>query len=219
MVDRGLFISCEGGEGTGKTTLINRLEQVLLSRGYHVMKTREPGGSRLGDEIRKLLLHRDLSIPISHQTELLLFLAARAQNLEETIRPALKEGKIVLCDRFNDSTVAYQGYARGLGVDAVQHLCDQVCAGTVPDLTYFLDVDPQEGLMRTKRSSKDSAGAGQVDRIEAEKLEFHQRVRAGLQELSKRYPERIFRLNAHEPLEAVFAAALARLEPLLAEVS
>lgn len=215
MNNRGLFITCEGGEGTGKTTLINKLEQELLSRGYLVMKTREPGGSKLGEEIRKWLLHRDLSIPIGQQAELLLFLAARAQNLEETIRPALKEGRVVLCDRFNDSTVAYQGHARGLGIDTVQRLCEQVCAGTLPDLTFFLDVDPKEGLSRTKRLSKDSAGSGQVDRIEAEKLEFHQRVREGMQELARRYPERIFRIDTHQPLDVVFASAVARLEQLL----
>lgn len=215
MMHRGLFISCEGGEGTGKTTLINRLEQELLSQGFAVTKTREPGGSKLGEEIRKWLLHRDLALPISSKAELLLFMAARAQNLDETIKPALEAGNVVLCDRFNDSTVAYQGYARGLGVDKVQRMCEDVCDGVIPNLTFFLDVDPREGLKRTKRVTKDSAAPGQVDRIESEKLEFHQKVREGMLELAKRYPERIHRIDAHQPLEVVYADALNRMQCLL----
>lgn len=214
-MNRGLFITCEGGEGTGKTTLISKLERELLSRGYSVLITREPGGTKLGEEIRKWLLHRDLSIPISIRAELMLFLSARAQNIEENIKPALKAGRVVLCDRFNDSTVAYQGHARGLGIDAVQHLCEEVCGETLPDLTFFLDVDPVEGLKRTSRLSKDSAKAGQTDRIESEKMEFHQRVREGMQELARRYPKRIFRIDAHQSLDFVHASAINRLDELL----
>lgn len=215
MTKRGLFITCEGGEGTGKTTLINRLEQELQKRGLNVLKTREPGGSVLGEEIRHWLLSKDSGIPISPVAELLLFLAARAQHISEKIKPALEAGQIVLCDRFNDSTVAYQGYARGLGVDFVQQLCDQVCGDINPDLTFFLDVDPKIGLERTKKLEKDSAAKGQTDRIESERLSFHRKVREGLQQLAQRYPERIYRIDAHQPLDTVFALAFQRLNEIL----
>lgn len=202
---RPLFITCEGGEGAGKTTLMKRLELALQKEGHSVLCTREPGGSLLGEEIRHMLLHRHEEMPISPRAELLLFLAARAQHIEEKIKPALKEGKIVLCDRFNDSTVAYQGYARGLGVDYVQQLCDLVSHDCQPDLTLFLDIPPEIGLQRTLRAQKE---ATRVDRIESEKMAFHQRVREGMQELARRYPQRIITLNALQPLEQVFQEAL-----------
>jgi dTMP kinase len=214
--NRSLFITCEGGEGVGKTTLISRLKRELLSRGYEVVVTREPGGSKLGEYIRQWLLNRDFNISIGNKAELLLFLAARAQHIEELIKPALAEGKIVLCDRFNDSTVAYQGVARGLGREPVQDLCELVCDHVTPDLTFFIDVDPKVGIARTKRSHKENAKAGEVDRIEAEKLEFHQKVRGGLQELAKLYPDRIYTIDGAGSINSVFHAALKQIEKKLA---
>lgn len=211
----GVFITLEGGEGAGKTTLIHSLESELHKRGYDVVKTREPGGSKLSEYIRQWLLNHDASIKIGAKAELLLFLAARAQHIEELIQPALAAGKIVLCDRFNDSTVAYQGMARQLGVEAVQSLCDQVCAGLIPDLTFFLDIDPQEGLRRTTHAHKENAGAGHVDRIESEKIDFHQKVRECLQKLAKQFPKRFCTLDATQAPTQVFHAALDRLIPLL----
>lgn len=213
--NRSLFITCEGGEGVGKTTLISRLKRELLSKGFEVVVTREPGGSKLGEYIRQWLLNRDFNISIGNKAELLLFLAARAQHIEELIKPALAEGKIVLCDRFNDSTVAYQGFARGLGREPVQALCDLVCDRVMPDLTFFIDVDPKIGLARTQRSHKENAKAGEVDRIEAEKLEFHQKVREGLQELAKLYPERIYTLDGTGSINSVFHEALKQIEKKL----
>jgi dTMP kinase len=215
MEKRSLFITFEGGEGAGKTTLISSLHKELILRGYDVVVTREPGGSKLGNHIRQWLLNRDFDFNVGTKAELLLFLAARAQHIEELIRPALAAGKIVLCDRFNDSTVAYQGVARGLGLDAVQNLCDLVCDEIVPDLTFFIDVDPAEGLRRTRGVNKENSKAGEVDRIESEALAFHQRVRDGLQQLAARHPQRISSLDGHRPPAEVLSSALHSLNVYL----
>lgn len=211
-----LFITCEGGEGVGKTTLISKLKNELINRGLEVVVTREPGGSKLGEQIRRWLLNRDSDLLIGNKAELLLFLAARVQHIEEVIKPALEAKKIVLCDRFNDSTVAYQGTARGLGRQCVQTLCDLVCDQVTPDLTFFIDADPKVGLARTQRAHKENAKAGEVDRIEAEKLGFHQKVRQGLQELAKLYPERIYTLDGSGSIQNVFTEALKQVEKKLA---
>src|SRR6187431_1687241 len=147
---RGIFITIEGGEGAGKTTLIESLYQHLLGLGREVLKTREPGGTPLGEEIRKILLHS--TGPVSPYAELSLFLASRAQHISELIAPALAAGKVVLCDRFNDSTIAYQGMARGLGMEEVAAVCRFICAGLEPQLTLYLDIDPAVGLSRAKKS-------------------------------------------------------------------
>ncbi|HEV8052982.1 MAG TPA: dTMP kinase [Parachlamydiaceae bacterium] len=197
------FITIEGGEGAGKTTLINFFERNLQDWGFTVVKTREPGGTLLGNDIRNWLLNRHESIKIGAKAELLMFLAARAQHIEEVIVPAIAAGKIVICDRFNDSTIAYQGVGRGLGLAFVQDLCNDICGQTVPDLTFYLDVDPKIGLQRTKRTSKENARAGEVDRIEAEALEFHQRVRNAFAEIAQSEPERFISVDASQSQEIV----------------
>jgi len=207
-MSKSLFITLEGGEGTGKSTLINQLEEVLVSNGHRVVKTREPGGSALGERIRSLLLDCDHTLGISPHAELMLFLAARAQHIEELIKPALLSGSVVLCDRFNDSTIAYQGYARDLGVDYVESLCQLACHGIEPDLTLFLDVEPYIGLERTKKIAKINSAAGTVDRIEAETIAFHEKVRDGMHELCKRHPKRIKQLDASRSIDEVFTQAL-----------
>lgn len=203
-----LFITFEGGEGAGKTTLINSLEAELTSKGYQVVKTREPGGTPLGDAVRQLLLKRDANLNISTMSELLLFLTSRAQQLEDIIRPSLAAGKIVLCDRFNDSTVAYQGIARDIGRDEVQKICAIVCQGTVPDLTFYLDIDPTVGLKRTRRTAKDEAALGEMDRIENEKLKFHKTVRNAYKLIAKDEPDRIHTLDGSLDKESLFAESL-----------
>ena len=200
---KGLFISIEGGEGAGKTTLINFLERILQSWGFSVVRTREPGGSILGNEIRSWLLNHRSQIKIGAKAELLMFLAARTQHIEEVIAPALEAGKIVLCDRFNDSTIAYQGIGRGLGFSYVRDLCLSVCGKTIPDLTLYLDVDPVVGLQRTKSISKENAAVGEVDRIESEKLEFHQHVRNAFAQIAKSEPERFITVDASQTQEHV----------------
>lgn len=204
-----MFITFEGGEGAGKTTLISRLERELSLLGIQVVKTREPGGSLLSEHIRSWLLNRDFHVKVGKQAELLLFLAARAQHLEELIVPALNAGKIVFCDRFNDSTVVYQGLARGLGEKKTEELCKLVCGSTLPDLTIFLDVDPETGLQRTKKSHKENAANGEMDRIESEGVQFHRSVREGFKKLAYENPERIHTIDASRPKDIVLKEALA----------
>lgn len=205
-IDLPRFITIEGGEGAGKTTLILRFKEILQSLGIPVVTTREPGGSLLSNQIRDWLLSRQPTVKIGAKAELLMFLAARAQHIEELIAPALAAGKVVLCDRFNDSTIAYQGAGRGLGVSFVRELCQAVCGRTVPDLTFYLDVDPVVGLQRTRHSSKENAAAGEVDRMEAEKLEFHQRVRDVFVEMAQAEPARFAIVDASRPQKAVVEA-------------
>lgn len=205
--DQGLFITVEGGEGAGKTSLIDRLEEELRMRSLPFIRTREPGGTKLSEHIRRWLLNNHFDAPVGHKAELLLFLAARAQHLEELILPTLAQGKIVLCDRFNDSTVVYQGVARALGMDYVQNLCDLAC-GIQPDLTLFLDLDPRIGLERSRQLDKENAKAGETDRIESEKLEFHERVRQGFLSLASTHKERMHVLDASQSRDQVFAEAL-----------
>jgi dTMP kinase len=212
MKSKSIFITIEGGEGAGKTTLIAKLASLLQAQGHEVVKTREPGGSRLSNHIREWLLNRDVDIPIGYKAELLLFLAARAQHLEELIKPALAQGKVVICDRFNDSTVVYQGKGRGLGMEYVKKLCDLVSDEIVPDITLFLDVDPQVGLKRTRKAAKENARPGEVDRIEAERIDFHERVRQGFLTLAEQCADRIHVIDANESEDAVFKQAKQILE-------
>lgn len=211
----GFLITFEGGEGAGKSTLIDSVAESLTQKGYEVVKTREPGGSRLGEAIRQILLQKQGEFAIGNQAELLLFLAARAQHIEELILPALKAGKIVLCDRFNDSTVAYQGAARGLSVGQTKALCQMVCGGLEPNLTLFLDVDPEVGLLRSKKISKEHAASGQLDRIESEKVEFHERVRQAFKYIVNEEPFRVYRIDANKSQEKVLREALRAIDELL----
>ena len=207
-----MLITFEGGEGAGKTSLINRLGKELSSQGLQLLKTREPGGSPLSEHIRSWLLNLDFDVKVGKQAELLLFLAARAQHLEELIIPALQADKIVLCDRFNESTIVYQGLARGLGFEKTAALCKLVSDGVEPDLTFFLDVDPIIGLERTKRTRKENANDGEMDRIESEGLLFHKLVREGFQRLAAENPGRIHTLDANKSESEVFHDALKVLE-------
>ena len=190
-----MLITFEGGEGAGKTTLIQRLHIELKSQGKNVLQTRAPGGTQIGSAIRDMLLHIQ---GLSSRAELLLFLADRAQHVEEVIAPALKEGRIVLCDRFNDSTLAYQGGARGFDEEWIQKLCAFATDTLQPDLTFYLDIDPEVGLRRVSRSK---------DRIESEKLEFHQKIRAAYLRIAKKEPKRFHVLDASKTPEEVFGSA------------
>lgn len=204
----GIFITFEGGEGAGKTTLIEAIARQLTSEGHTVLKTREPGGTKLGEEIRKILL--EYKEPVSPYAELSLFLASRAQHVSEIIGPALEEGKIVLCDRFNDSSVAYQGAARGLGMEKVRSFCEFVCQGVNPHLTLYLDLDPEIGLNR-------AAQRRQKDRIEAETLMFHRRIREAFLTIHKGEQVRFRLINAELPPERVFDEAMKWIYPLISK--
>ena len=208
----GHFITLEGGEGSGKTTLLHQLATFLSEQRYVVITTREPGGSYLGEAIRDLVLHHHASLSIGAEAELLLFLAARAQHIQEKILPALQAGHIVICDRFNDSTIAYQGHARELGIENVQQLCHLVCKAVTPQLTLFLDVSPEVGVARSRRVHKEHAAQGELDRIESETLAFHQKIREGFEILAKREPSRIYCIDASRSQEEVKREAIAILE-------
>jgi dTMP kinase len=189
----GLFITFEGGEGSGKTTQLRPLLAYLRSVGRDVVETRDPGGTSIGKQIRALLLDRD-NTRMAPATELLLYEASRAQLVQEIIRPALAAGRVVLCDRFTDSTVAYQGYGRGLDLHCIARLNALATDGLRPDLTFLLDLDPAVGLLRaTQRGAECQA---QRDRIEGEVLAFHQRVRTGYQTIAAAEPRRVIVLDA-----------------------
>lgn len=205
--NKGLFVTFEGGEGAGKTTLINRIYDTLTEKGYSVVKTLEPGGTPLGCDIRKLLLHQDRN-PISKRCELFLFLADRSHHVQEVILPALKEGKIVLCDRFNDSTFAYQGAARHLDIKLLHFLCTVATEGLTPDLTLYLDLDPKVGLERAKKHDI-------PDRLEKENLEFHTEVRTGFLSFAEEDPERFHVINAEEDIEGVYTKSMTEIESTL----
>ncbi len=183
----GRFITFEGIEGCGKTTQIKLLNDALKKRGIETVLTREPGGTKIGDKIRKVLLDAANSEMVA-LAELLLYEASRAQHVEEKIRPALSAGKVVLCDRFYDSSSAYQGAARKLKSSLVHRLNDIATSGLTPDLTIILDISPKAGLARAK-------GRGKPDRLESEELEFHLRVRAGFLKLAKDEPRRVVVVN------------------------
>jgi len=208
------FITFEGGEGAGKTSLIVTLEQAMTSWNIPSIRTREPGGTAFGDFVRSWILKNPDNIRIDPKAELLLFLAARAQHIDEVIMPAIEAGTVVFCDRFNDSTVAYQGVARELGKSLVRTLCDLVCGSVKPDLTFYLDVDPTIGLERSRSTDKEEAAAGKLDRLEAEAIEFHRIVRNGFLEIAKEEPQRFIILDATKSKKEVADEALARLRVL-----
>lgn len=212
---KGCFITLEGGEGSGKTTLLHQLAAFLTQHGYDVVTTREPGGTHLGETIRNWLLSQDSSLPIGHKAELLLFLAARAQHIEEKILPALQAGQIVLCDRFNDSTIAYQGGARGLGIKYVQKLCCLICGSAEPQLTLFLNVSPEVGLVRSRSVHKEHAVGGELDRIESEDLIFHRKIQKALEFLARKEPLRIYTIDANKSQAHVRKEAIAAIEKLV----
>jgi dTMP kinase len=185
---RGLFISFEGIEGSGKTTQISMLSDHLCARGRSVQLTREPGGTLIGDQVRKILLD-PANAALDPRAELLLYAAGRAQHLAELIRPALEAGTIVLCDRFSDATLAYQGYGRGLDLDLIENLDRLVTGGMRPDLTILLDIDASTGLARA-RGRNSRHGLEAEARFENERLPFHERVHRGYLELAKQEPGR-----------------------------
>jgi dTMP kinase len=197
------FITFEGGDGTGKTTQLEALENYLTARGLSCISTREPGGTSLGKLIRQVLLEAGKQ-PIASPTELFLYLADRAQHIHEIIISALQQGKIVLCDRHTDSTLAYQGYGRGIDLTLLRSLNDIASSGIKPDLTFLLDCPVQTGLSRTdQRKSRSVSGLNREDRFEREDVQFHERVRAGFLELAQAEPCRFHVVDASRPAAEV----------------
>lgn len=194
----GKFITLEGPEGAGKTVLARRLAEALEGRGHSVRLTREPGGTQLGERVRALLLERSAGdLAIDARADALLFNAARAQLVAEVIRPALEAGDVVLCARFADSTLAYQGYGAGLPIDQLRAIADVATGGLAPDLTVLLDVDPEVGLRRKTPGAR--------NRFEASfDLDFHRRVRAGFLELAAQEPGRWRVIDSSRHVDRVF---------------
>jgi len=197
------FITFEGGDGTGKTTQLKALESHLRGKGRSCISTREPGGTSLGKLIRQVLLEIGKQ-PIASPTELFLYLADRAQHVQEVILPAIEGGKIVLCDRYTDSTLAYQGYGRGIDLGLLRQLNDFANRGVKPDLTLLLDCPVELGLSRTAQRQPSAGSArGREDRFERERVEFHEKVRAGFLAMARAEPERFRIIDASHSLEQV----------------
>ena len=199
-----MFISFEGTEGVGKTTLIRSIYENFIAQGKDVILTREPGGTPMAEQIRSLLLTVNHEEVMAHDTELLLMYAARAQHLSQVILPALEAGKIVLCDRFSDASFAYQCAGRGLSETKLQLLNDHFVA-RMPDITFWLEAPIELGMNRARER-------GALDRFEQEKVTFFEKVRAGYETLWQRHPERIKRLDATQTPEQVFEQALSYLK-------
>lgn len=206
----GIFITFEGGDGAGKTTQLDLLCSTLSERGYDVVKLHEPGGTELGEQIRRVLLE-DRREEMDPRAELMLFEAARAQLVSQVIRPALVQGKVVVCDRFCDSTVAYQGYGRHLGAELVDQANKAVTQGLEPDCTILLEVPVQAGLERAKAASANGTG----DRMERAGTPFHERVGEAFEALAREHAERFAVIDARGTLEEVAAAVMQTIEPLL----
>ena len=198
---RGFFITIEGIEGSGKSTQMGLLSEHLEKKGMEVVALREPGGTALGDSIRSILLNSGGSKIVS-EAELLLYEASRAQLVKLVIRPALEAGKTVICDRFTDSTVAYQGYGRGLDIDAINLINHSATGGLTPDVTLLIDLDPGEGLRRAWSRISRKEGEKE-DRFEKEDIPFHRRVRAGYLKIAGREPGRVKVINGDGEIHSI----------------
>ncbi|WKA58634.1 dTMP kinase [Planococcus shenhongbingii] len=197
----GYLITLEGGEGSGKTSILKRLASALEQQGLSVVCTREPGGIDIAEQIRKVILDRD-NVKMDARTEALLYAAARRQHLVEKVIPAIEAGKVVLCDRYIDSSLAYQGHARGLGIKEIYAINKFAIDEYMPDLTLYFDVDPKVGLARIEKDA-----GREVNRLDVESLKFHEAVREGYQLLVGQYPDRIQVIDAERDIETVFQYA------------
>ncbi|MBG9941649.1 dTMP kinase [Brevibacillus formosus] len=202
---KGRFMTIEGGEGAGKSTVIAKLYEELKARGVDVLLTREPGGIDIAEKIREIILN-PAHTQMDERTEALLYAAARGQHLAEKVLPALEEGKLVLCDRFIDSSLAYQGHARGLGIEAVYQINRFAVGDCMPELTLFFDVQPETGLARINASR-----GREVNRLDLEGMRFHELVREGYQLVMERDPKRFVVIDAEQPMEQVYQSALQAL--------
>jgi len=210
---RGKFITFEGPEGSGKTTQVLLLAKHLKKKGLSAVVTREPGGTEISEKIRTILLDAS-NLNLSDRTELLLMVASRAQNTAEIIVPALEEGKIVLCDRYSDSTLAYQSYGRGFDLDTTREMCLFATDGLQPDLTFLIDIEPELGLERA-RVAGDTGEKNSHDRMESQGLKFHRKVREGFLDLAGREPDRFRVLDGKESIEEVHMKIAGYAEELL----
>lgn len=204
---RGKFITVEGTDGAGKSTQIELLVKYLQNNGFEVVVTREPGGTSISEKIREIILDVENG-EMSDITEALLYAASRAQHISQKIKPAVEAGKVVICDRFVDSSIAYQGYARGLKMSLIEDVNRYAVDGMIPDMTLFFDIKPEIGIARKKNVQS-------LDRIEKEALDFHYKVYNGYKELLEKYPQRIKRIDAEKNVEEVHAKVVEVLKQIL----
>lgn len=207
---KGLLITFEGGEGSGKSTIIKRLVQELQAQYPDIVLTREPGGTKISEEIRRIILDKD-NVLMDKKTEALLYAASRRQHLIETVFPALDSHKIVLSDRYLDSSLVYQGYARGIGINEVLDVNLFAIDNRLPDLTILFDLRPEVGLKRIKSNSRE------INRLDLEALEFHKKVHEGYLILQKQYGDRIKKVDAEQPIEDVYCRVRKLVEEKIKE--
>lgn len=195
---KGLFIVFEGGEGSGKSTMIDKVYEWLRECNYDCIKTREPGGISIAEQIRQVILNKE-NTDMDSRTEALLYTAARRQHLVEKVIPALKNGQVVLCDRFLDSSLAYQGFARGIGIDEIYEINKFAIGDCMPDISILFDISPEVGMERINKNSQ-----REVNRLDLESLDFHNKVREGYDIVYKNNKDRMVKINAEEPIDKVF---------------
>lgn len=200
----GIFITMEGPDGSGKTTQIDLLKKYLESKGYDIVIAREPGGTVISEAIREIILNKEYQ-EMSYMTELLLYASARAQLVNEVIKPALAAGKAVICDRFVESSAVYQGIGRGLGVETVYKVNDYALGDVRPKLTIFMNLEAEDGIKRKKNQAE-------LDRMEMQDLSFHKRVVDGYRQLAELYPDRIFPVDATLPIEKIHSIIIEEVE-------
>ncbi len=205
----GFFITMEGTDGAGKTTQINMLRDYLLDKGYNVVCTREPGGTPISEKIREIILDKNNG-EMCDITEALLYAAARAQHIKEVILPTLNEGGVVISDRFLDSNLVYQGFARGMGERLIKNINRYAVGELEPDITFFLKLKPEDGIVRKKKQTE-------LDRMESESFNFHQRVYDGYVNLSRRNKSRIKVIDALKSVEEIHNSIVQGIEKLMAE--
>ncbi|KRE06325.1 dTMP kinase [Priestia megaterium] len=205
----GTFITFEGPEGAGKTTIIHMVQQKLIQEGYTIVLTREPGGIRIAEQIREIILNPS-NTEMDARTEALLYAAARRQHLVEKVIPELNKGNIVLCDRFIDSSLAYQGNARGIGVEDIFAINQFAIEQMMPQATLYFDIEPEVGLERINKGRKE-----EINRLDLESLDFHYKVRDGYLSLLSEFPERIRRIDANQSVEKVCEEAYKQIKLIL----
>ena len=203
----GLFITMEGPDGSGKSTQIELLRDYLSHKGYDIIVCREPGGTPIREAVRQVILNKDFT-EMGNMTELLLYASARAQLVEEVIRPAINAGKVVICDRFVESSVVYQGIARGMGIDLVYDVNRFAIGDTMPDITFFIDVDAQTGIARKKKQAE-------LDRMEREALDFHIKVVEGYRKLAAMNSGRIHRIDGNLSIEEIHRQIITEADKII----
>lgn len=211
---RGIFVTFEGIEGCGKTTQAKKLTNYLRKRGFNVLETREAGGTEIGEKIREIL-HDTRNTKMDPMTEVFLFEAARRQHIIEIIKPSLDRGEIVICDRFMDATIAYQGYGRSLRKSILKKLNSLATDNIVPHITFLLDMEVNTGLKRAEKRRNTLNFPFIIDRYEAENLRFHESIRQGYLKIAKKEPERFIILDANQDIESIHSIIIEKLEKFI----